>query len=75
MDISFYFCEKPASLRQREVEIKYPPPTEFYSRDSPPNIKKYGCTPTTNRKKKKKKYVLLRYTYSDYPFGIFKHFL
>ena len=54
MDISFYFCEKPASLRQREVEINTPPPTGFYSRDSPPNRKKYGFTPTTNRKIKKK---------------------
>ena len=36
-DISFYFCEKPASLRQREVKINTPPSsTEFSSHWMPP---------------------------------------
>jgi hypothetical protein len=36
MDISFYFCEKPASLRQREVKIDTPSSTEFSSHWAPP---------------------------------------
>ena len=47
--------EKPASLRQREVMINTPlhHPLNFLVIGSPPNIKKYGFTPTTNRKIKK----------------------
>jgi hypothetical protein len=67
-DISFYFCEKPASLRQTEVKINTPPPHRlnflvigspppnriYFQETTPPNIKKkYGFTPTTNRKIKK----------------------